>query len=86
MLVQCHQWGFKIAEISCPTKYFPEASSINFTRSLNYGFGTLGTSLAYRLKKLKLLNPLFLDEKKAEKYRLSVKAINERIAETNVLI
>jgi len=86
MLVQCHQWVFKLAEISCPTKYFPEASSINFTRSLNYGFGTLGTSLAYRLKKLKLLNPLFLDEKKAEKYRLSVKAINERIAETNVLI
>jgi len=85
MLVQCHQWGFKIAEISCPTKYFPEASSINFSRSLKYGFGTLRTSAAYRLKKLGLSHPLFLDEEKAGQYRLTPQAAKDRIAETNVL-
>ena len=41
--------GFRIGEVSCPTKYFPEASSINFVRSLRYGFGCLGTAAAYRL-------------------------------------
>jgi glycosyltransferase involved in cell wall biosynthesis len=39
--------GFRIAEITCPTKYFEEASSINFKRSLNYGFGVLRVSLLY---------------------------------------
>ena len=39
--------GFEIAEITCPTKYFEEASSINFSRSMTYGFGVLGTSLRY---------------------------------------
>src|SRR5689334_16965426 len=43
--------GFTIAEVSCPTKYFPEASSINFRRSLKYGFGCLSTALAFRLAK-----------------------------------
>ena len=41
--------GFRIGEVSCPTKYFAEASSINFGRSLRYGFGCLGTAAAYRL-------------------------------------
>ncbi len=41
--------GFRIGEVSCPTKYFEEASSINFTRSLRYGFGCLGTAAAFRL-------------------------------------
>ena len=43
-------FGFKIGEISCPTKYFEEASSINFQRSVKYGFGVLGTALDLRLK------------------------------------
>jgi glycosyltransferase involved in cell wall biosynthesis len=43
--------GFSIAEISCPTKYFEEASSINFKRSLKYGFGVLGVSFLYFLTK-----------------------------------
>lgn len=43
--------GFEIAEITCPTKYFPEASSINFTRSSIYGLGVLRTSILYRLNK-----------------------------------
>jgi glycosyltransferase involved in cell wall biosynthesis len=41
--------GFRIGEVSCPTKYFDEASSINFARSLRYGFGCLGTALDFRL-------------------------------------
>ncbi|MCG9880472.1 MAG: glycosyltransferase family 2 protein [Bacteroidia bacterium] len=43
--------GFEIAEITCPTKYFPEASSINFKRSSIYGLGVLRTSIIYRLQK-----------------------------------
>jgi glycosyltransferase involved in cell wall biosynthesis len=46
-LVKYH--GFRIGEISCPTKYFPEASSINFLRSCKYGFGVLGVSIKYFL-------------------------------------
>jgi hypothetical protein len=41
--------GFRVGEVSCPTKYFAEASSINFGRSLRYGFGCLATASAYRL-------------------------------------
>src|SRR5262245_3290136 len=41
--------GFRIGEVSCPTKYVPGASSINFVRSMRYGFGCLGTAAAYRL-------------------------------------
>ena len=43
--------GFEIAEVTCPTKYFPEASSINFKRSSIYGLGVLRTSIIYRLHK-----------------------------------
>ena len=46
VLAQAVAFGFSIGEISCPTKYFPEASSINFRRSVTYGFGVLGTALA----------------------------------------
>ena len=51
MLAQIFWHGFTIGEVSCPTKYFPEASSINFRRSLKYGFGCLGTGIAFRLAK-----------------------------------
>ncbi len=51
--------GYKIGEISCPTKYFSEASSINFIRSCRYGFGVLGVSLNYRLAKLGLSGGIF---------------------------
>ncbi len=84
MLVQCHAWGFKISEISCPTKYFPEASSINFRRSLRYGFGTLGVSMDYRLQRWGMKNPVYLRKDSADKYRLSLQAARERIAETNI--
>jgi len=52
MLAQILWHGFTIAEVSCPTKYFPEASSINLRRSIKYGFGCLGTGLAFRLAKM----------------------------------
>lgn len=51
MLAQIHWHGFTIAEVSCPTKYFPEASSINFSRSVTYGLGCLWTGLRFRLAK-----------------------------------
>jgi glycosyltransferase involved in cell wall biosynthesis len=43
--------GYEIGEISCPTHYAPDASSINFRRSVRYGFGCLGTAIAFRLAK-----------------------------------
>lgn len=86
MLVQCHRWGFRIGEISCPTKYFPEASSINFQRSLKYGFGTLGVSILFLMSRLGMKPPAFLDPGSAPKLALSVGAVRERIAETNVSI
>ncbi len=60
MLAQVLWAGHIVAEISCPTKYFPEASSINFTRSLKYGFGCLATALTFRLARHGLVrSPLF---------------------------
>ena len=52
VIAQIFEKGFEIAEITCPTKYFPEASSINLTRSIKYGIGVLGVSLKYCFKKL----------------------------------
>lgn len=60
MLSQIIMAGFPIAEVTCPTKYFPEASSINFRRSTIYGLGVLGTSLQHRLHRWGLLrNPRY---------------------------
>ncbi|MHC4267830.1 MAG: glycosyltransferase family 2 protein [Planctomycetota bacterium] len=47
--------GYAIGEISCPTKYFPEASSISFWNSVSYGLGVLKLSFYYRLAKMRLL-------------------------------
>lgn len=52
LLAQCIYSGYRIGEISCPTKYFKEASSINFTRSVKYGFGVIGVTLKYYLERL----------------------------------
>jgi len=54
MLAQIIFRGYRIGEISCPTKYFPEASEINFWRSSKYGIGCLLTSLKFRLQKMRL--------------------------------
>lgn len=63
MLAQAAFRGFAIGEISCPTRYFAEASSINFRRSVTYGLGVLQTALAFRLARWKLrASPLFRNE------------------------
>ena len=51
MLAQIFYAGYEIAEITCPTRYFDEASSINISRSIRYGMGVLGVSLSYALQK-----------------------------------
>ena len=59
-LVQAHALGFRIAELSCPTRYFPEASSINFRRSLRYGLLCCATAVRFRLHRTGVLpSPLF---------------------------
>ena len=62
MLAQIFHQGFRVGEISCPTKYFEDASSINFVRSAEYGLGVLRVSLVYRLNKLGVVSArLFRD-------------------------
>ncbi|MGD8263584.1 MAG: glycosyltransferase family 2 protein [Desulfobacterales bacterium] len=56
MLAQIIWFGYTIAEVSCPTKYFAEASSINLPRSIRYGFGCLYTSLEFFLVKMGLIS------------------------------
>ena len=56
MLAQCVHFGFHIGEVSCPTKYFEEASSINFRRSVEYGLGVLATTLQFALQKWGLIH------------------------------
>ena len=55
MLAQILWLGYTVAEVSCPTKYFKEASSINFRRSVSYGFGCLATAVTFRLTRLRLV-------------------------------
>jgi len=52
MLAQAIYFSFAVGEVSCPTRYFPEASSINFRRSVKYGLGVLATSVKFVLQKL----------------------------------
>jgi len=63
MIAQIFYAGFEIAEITCPTKYFKEASSINFFRSVKYGLGVLNTSVSYFLQKMKLAKFKIFDKK-----------------------
>lgn len=86
MLVQCHAWKYRIAEMSCPTKYFEEASSINFSRSVRYGFGVMRVSWAYFLSRIGVWTPPFLNRATAPQHTLSFAAISSRIAETNVRV
>jgi glycosyltransferase involved in cell wall biosynthesis len=60
MLAQLIWFGYRIGEVSCPTRYFPEASSINLRRSFIYGLGVLKTSIQFRLQKFGILSsPIF---------------------------
>src|SRR6201986_717733 len=63
MLAQCVHFGFRIGEVSCPTKYFAEASSINFRRSVEYGLGVLATTLQFALQRFRLAHlPRFSEQ------------------------
>jgi hypothetical protein len=61
MIVQARHFGFRIGELSCPTRYFAEASSINFRRSVVYGFGVLHTAFLYRLHRWGLVRARILN-------------------------
>ena len=56
VVAQIFYAGYEVAEVTCPTKYFKEASSINFSRSITYGLGVLGVSFAYFFKKMGIGN------------------------------
>lgn len=56
MLAQIFYAGYRIGEVSCPTKYFDEASSISLKNSIIYGLGVLATAIKFRLQKMKLIN------------------------------
>ncbi|PJE75881.1 glycosyl transferase family 2 [Candidatus Uhrbacteria bacterium CG10_big_fil_rev_8_21_14_0_10_48_11] len=55
MLAEALYFGYHVGEVSCPARYFPEASSINFMRSIRYGFGVVITAVSYRLHRLGVL-------------------------------
>jgi len=55
MITQAFFFGYRVGEISCPTRYFEDASSINFSRSIKYGIGVLETSIKFRLHSLGLI-------------------------------
>jgi len=62
MLAQIIWAGYPIGEVSCPVKYFPEASSIGFTRSINYGLGCVATSLRFRFARMGLIGSRHLED------------------------
>jgi glycosyltransferase involved in cell wall biosynthesis len=65
MLLQILWNGYTVAEVSCPTKYFTDASSINFARSLKYGFSCLWTAAFYRLAKMNLVRSTLFSQTKS---------------------
>ncbi len=62
MLTQAVAFNFRIGEISCPTRYFPDASSINLRNSIKYGLGVIITSIKYRLWRWHLAHPAIFSE------------------------
>jgi glycosyltransferase involved in cell wall biosynthesis len=63
MIAQLLAFKFRIGEISCPTKYMPEASSISFRRSVTYGLGVVRTSVKYRLWKMRVIRTHVFDDR-----------------------
>ena len=66
MLAQAVAFGFRIGEISCPTRYFEDASSINFARSVRYGLGVLRTTALYLLRRTGLARPRILEPERGD--------------------
>jgi glycosyltransferase involved in cell wall biosynthesis len=63
MIAQAAFFDYRIGEISCPTRYFAEASSINFSRSVKYGLGVLTTSVKFRLHRMKIVESKIFSER-----------------------
>src|SRR5215475_13255993 len=63
MLAQCVHFGYRIGEVSCPTKYFEEASSINFRRSVKYGFQVVATTLRFAFQRAGIGHSAIFNEK-----------------------
>jgi glycosyltransferase involved in cell wall biosynthesis len=79
MIAQAVHFGFNIGEISCPTRYFAEASSINFSRSVIYGLGVLATALTFRAHKFGLIRAAILNDD--PNFRLQVHPVSMRAVE-----
>lgn len=77
MLGQITYAGFTIGEVTCPTKYFKDASSINFSRSVKYGMGVLRVSMTYRLNKWRLMRSRIFDLKNGKKLNIHPQPQNE---------
>jgi glycosyltransferase involved in cell wall biosynthesis len=85
MLAQCVYFGYRIGEVSCPTKYFEGASSINFRRSVRYGLEVVQTTVQFALQRAGIMhNPIFSDQGKTLEtgadpyYEDGVRAATER--------
>ena len=70
MLTQIFYLRYEVGEISCPARYFEEASSINFSRSMKYGLGVLGTSIKFRLNKWKILKSKIYQPPKQREFEI----------------
>jgi glycosyltransferase involved in cell wall biosynthesis len=70
MLTQIFYLGYEVGEISCPARYFEEASSINFSRSMKYGLGVLSTSILFRLNKWKILKSKIYQPPKQREFEI----------------
>lgn len=75
MLAQAAFAGFTIGEISCPTRYFAEASSINFQRSVVYGLGVLRTAWAFRMARWRLRDAAMFEPRNAAIFERSGDAV-----------
>ncbi|MFI5143438.1 MAG: glycosyltransferase family 2 protein [Thermoanaerobaculales bacterium] len=78
MLAQIAYFGFRLGEVSCPTRYQPESSSIKFLRSCKYGLGVLSTAVRFRLARMRLARPRIFDSAGP---RLRLDVIRERLVE-----
>ena len=85
MLTQIFYLGYEIGEISCPAKYFEEASSINFRRSMKYGLGVIGTSIRYRLNKWKMLRSKIYHKPEEKRVQI-IEASSEKTTDPSLML
>src|ERR1700733_10949862 len=83
MIVQALYFGFRVGEISCPTKYFEDASSINFRRSVTYGLGVLRTALDFRFKLWGLAKPPILADLPVNRLTKSSSAARDQLSKAS---